>query len=59
MNKPKPIYAIGDKTPTGQTVSDVLPVIYGSEPVDYIYELDGDFNQRWNTDELTNLITKQ
>lgn len=59
MNKPEPTYRIGDKIPTGQTVSDVMPVLYGSDTLDYIYELDGDFNQRWNTDELINLINKQ
>lgn len=37
-------------------ITDVLPVLIGEEPVDYVYELDDDMEQRYNTKELDELI---
>ena len=51
----KPKYTEGDKTPLG-TITDILPVLWGSEPMDYIYEIDGDYDQRYTTSELGEIL---
>lgn len=37
-------------------ISDIIPVIMGDKPVDWIYELDGDYDRRYTTDEMDKLL---
>jgi hypothetical protein len=37
-------------------ITDILPVLIGSKPIDYIYGLDDDMDQRYNTQELKDLL---
>ncbi len=50
----QPIYKKGQHTPAGK-ITDIMVLRDGSEFIDWLYELDGDFDRRYSTDEIQKL----
>lgn len=59
MKDIQPLFEVGDKVNVRITITDIIPVRWGDETIDLLYELNGAADLRLTTEELENLLESQ